>query len=109
PDAASTRWGDILGLYDDLIALNPSPVIALNRAVALARVRGAADGLQAVEALEADPTLADYYLLPSVKACLLVELGERDAAAAAYREALARPCSEPERRFLTRRLRDCRA
>ena len=94
----------MLGLYDDLLQLNPSPVVALNRAVALARVEGAATALAAIEGLEHDAALADYYLLPSVKGTLLMELGDRAGAAAAFREALRRPCSDPERRFLVRRL-----
>jgi RNA polymerase sigma-70 factor (ECF subfamily) len=102
-----TRWPDILRLYDRLLELNPSPVIALNRAVAIARVSGPAAALAALATVEREPALAHYYLLPSVKGRLLLELGDRDAAAACYRDALARPCSEPERRFLARRLREC--
>ena len=86
------------------LRMNPSPVIALNRAVALARVKGPGEALAAVAAIEDDPSLANYYLLPSVKGRLLSELGDRTGAAAAYRDALARPCTEPERRFLLRRL-----
>jgi RNA polymerase sigma-70 factor, ECF subfamily len=100
-----TRWSEILALYDHLIALNPSPVIALNRAVALSRVAGATAGLEALAPLDREPALANYYLLPSVRGRLLAELGDRDGAVEAYRQALDRPCSEPERRFLQRRLR----
>jgi RNA polymerase sigma-70 factor (ECF subfamily) len=99
-----TRWRDILSLYDDLVALNPSPVILLNRAVAVSRVGGPAEGLDALLPLEPDPALANYYLLPSVKGRFLAELGDYDGAAACYREALNRPCTEPERRFLLRKL-----
>jgi RNA polymerase sigma-70 factor (ECF subfamily) len=79
-------------------------VVALNRAVALSRTRGAAAALAAIAPLESEPLLNGYYLLPSVKARFLTEIGDRPGAAAAYREALARPCTEPERRFLIRRL-----
>ena len=98
------EWRHILSLYDDLVALNPSPVIRLNRAVALSRVEGPAAGLAALEGLEDEPTLANYYLLPSVGARLHAELGNRERAIACYEEALERPCSEPERRFLRARL-----
>jgi RNA polymerase sigma-70 factor (ECF subfamily) len=103
-----TNWPQILTLYDELMALNPSPVIALNRAVALSRVAGASAGLEAIGLLETDPALAHYYLLPSVKGRLLAELGDFPSAAAAYRQALEHSCSEPERRFLLRRLSESR-
>jgi RNA polymerase sigma-70 factor (ECF subfamily) len=102
-----TRWPEILTLYDDLLALNPSPVIALNRAVALSRVAGIPEALAVIADLERDPALTNYYLLPSVKGRLLSDLGDRAGAAACYRAALALPCSEPERRFLRRRLSEC--
>ena len=101
-----TNWPEILTLYDDLIAMNPSPVIALNRAVALSRVAGASAGREAIAALETDPALAHYYLLPSVKGRLLGELGDYAGAAAAYQRALEHPCSDPERRFLLRKLNE---
>jgi RNA polymerase sigma-70 factor (ECF subfamily) len=103
------RWPEVLSLYDDLVALNPSSVIRLNRAVAVARVHGVDDALKIVEGLEQEPALAQYYLLPSVKGRLLAERGDLAAAAACYRAALALPCSEPERRFLLRRLQACEA
>jgi RNA polymerase sigma-70 factor (ECF subfamily) len=99
-----TRWRDILALYDDLMRLQPSPVVALNRAVAIARVDGPLEALAAIAPLELEPSLANYYLLPAVKGRLLMELGDHAAAAGCYRDALERPCSEPERRFLLRRL-----
>ena len=86
------------------MALQPSPIVALNRAVALARVEGPLEALAAIERLEDEPSLANYYLLPALKARLLSELGDHAAAADCYRRALERPCSEPERRFLLRRL-----
>jgi RNA polymerase sigma-70 factor (ECF subfamily) len=97
-------WPEILSLYDQLLALNPSPVVALNRAVALARVKGPAAGLQVLLALEGNRSLRDYYLLPSVQGELFAELGRSERAAAHFRRALALPCSEPERRFLERKL-----
>ena len=97
-------WRRILSLYDDLMILNPSPVIQLNRAVALSRVEGPAAGLAAMTALEDEPALANYYLLPAVAARLYAELGERERAIASYERALERPCTAPERRFLKTRL-----
>ncbi len=102
--AEDTDWAAILDLYDQLLALNPSPVVALNRAVALAEVEGPRAGLAALEEVADHPSLAGYYLLPATRADLLARLGEAKAAAESYRQALACPCSEPERRFLLRRL-----
>jgi RNA polymerase sigma-70 factor, ECF subfamily len=102
--AEDTRWDRILSLYDDLLAINPSPVVRLNRAVALSRVEGPAIALAELRSLEAEPALANYYLLPSVMAELHAELGATEVAARYYLQALARPCTEPERRFLQRRL-----
>jgi RNA polymerase sigma-70 factor (ECF subfamily) len=97
----------ILDLYDRLLALNGSPVVALNRAVAVAKVRGPADGLAALEPLANDPKLRGYYLWLAVRGHLLLELGRQTEAAACFRAALDCPCSEPERRFLRRKLQDC--
>jgi RNA polymerase sigma-70 factor (ECF subfamily) len=94
----------ILHLYDQLMSLNASPVVALNRAVAVAKVHGPAMGLAAIEPLDSDPHLRDYYLLLAVRGHLLLELGRAAEAAACFRAALERPCSEPERRFLKRKL-----
>jgi RNA polymerase sigma-70 factor, ECF subfamily len=107
PDAASTDWPLILGMYDQLLAINPSPVVALNRAVALAKVRGPAEALTVVEPLAANRQLRDYHLLLAVRGHLLLELGRTEEAAACFREAIERPCSNPERRFLTRKLAAC--
>ena len=76
----------------------------MNRAVALSRVDGPAVALAELRSLEAEPALANYYLLPSVMAELHAELGASELAARYYHLALARPCTEPERRFLHRRL-----
>ena len=102
-----TRWPAILALYDDLVALNPSPVVRLNRVVALSKVEGPAPALAALADIEREPALAHYSLLPAVKARLLAEVGDLQGAADAYRRALAEPCTEPERRFLLRRLAAC--
>ena len=104
---ASTDWREILDLYDQLHRLNPSPIVALNRAVALARVQGAAAGLREIERLSGDPALRNYYLHPAACGQLWLDLGELERAAESYREALARPASEPERRFLSRKLKEC--
>jgi RNA polymerase sigma-70 factor (ECF subfamily) len=106
-DPQSLDWPMILDLYDQLLALNGSPVVALNRAVAVAKVRGAAEALAALEPLVNDPKLRDYYLLLAVRGHLLMELGRKAEAAACISAALECPCSEPERRFLRKRLQDC--
>jgi RNA polymerase sigma-70 factor (ECF subfamily) len=79
-------------------------VAALNRAVAVARVKGPAAGLVAIDAIERADALDNYYLLPAVQGQLWAELGDAARAADAFRRALARPCSEPERRFIQRKL-----
>ena len=100
--AAATDWPQIAALFGELLRRHGSPVVALNRAVAIAMVDGPAAGLALIEPL-AD-ALADYHLWHAARADLLRRLGHTDAAIAAYRAALARVGSEPERRFLTRRL-----
>jgi RNA polymerase sigma-70 factor (ECF subfamily) len=108
-DPGSVDWPLILELYDQLLAINPSPVVALNRAVALARVRGPAAALAAIAPIEADPRLRRYHLLLAVRGHLLAELGRTADAAEAFRRALGCGCSEPERRFLMRKLEACSA
>ena len=103
-DASATPWPRILDLYEELMALSPTPVVMLNRAVAIARVRGPEAALRELEMIESDPALARYYLLPSVKGRLLEALGSNREAAASFRLALQQTCSEPERRFLLRRI-----
>lgn len=104
PTYADTDWGQVLVLYDALLAVWPSPVVALNRAVAVAMVDGPADALREVEELERDGRLAGYRYLPAIKADLLRRLGRPQEAAAAYRQALALADNEAERGFLLRRL-----
>ena len=103
-NAASVDWPLILSLYDQLLAIDPSPVVALNRAVALARVHGAAEALPIVEQLDQEPNLRHYHLLLAVKGDLLLALGRPTEAADCFRSALECSCSEPERRFLRRKL-----
>ncbi len=107
PDEASTDWPYVLRLYDDLLALKPSPVVALNRAIALAMVDGPAAGIRALEALKRHRPLARYHLLPAALAALWRRAGVPATAARYYRAALALPSSSPERRFLQRRLAEC--
>jgi RNA polymerase sigma-70 factor (ECF subfamily) len=106
-DPQSRDWPMILELYDQLLALNSSPVVALNRAVAVARVRGPSEALAALEPLAADPKLRGYYLLLAVRGHLLLELGRRTEAAACFRAALDCSCSAPERRFLVAQALAC--
>jgi RNA polymerase sigma-70 factor, ECF subfamily len=87
-----------------LLRLYPSPVIELNHAAAVAMVDGPARALALLDALDARGTLAGYHLVPAVRADFLRRLGHRDAAASAYRTALAMAKLEPERRLLARRL-----
>jgi RNA polymerase sigma-70 factor (ECF subfamily) len=108
-DAASTDWALILEFYDQLLAINPSPVVALNRAVAVGKVRGPLAALAIVEPLIGNPKLHDYYLLLAVRGHLLLELGRREEAADSFRAALERRCSLPERRFLRGKLAECEA
>ena len=107
--AADTDWAQIVGLYDALLRLEPSPVIALNRAVAVAMRDGPAAGLELVDAILERGDLANYYLAHSTRAELNRRLGRAAAARAAYERALALTQQEPECRFLERRLRELAA
>jgi RNA polymerase sigma-70 factor (ECF subfamily) len=84
--------------------LNPSPVVALNRAVALAQAQGAAVGLGELEKIEHHPALERYHLLPAAMGALWREMGDRAAAERYFKRALACECSAPERRHLERQL-----
>ncbi len=106
PSYDQTDFPQIVELYDRLLEVWPSPVVALNRAVPLAMVRGPQAALAEVERLERDGRLAGYQYLPAVKADLLRRAGRDHEAAAAYREALAVTANEAERAFLTERIRD---
>jgi RNA polymerase sigma-70 factor (ECF subfamily) len=104
PHARATDWRTILQLFDALVAIDPSPVARLNRAVAVARVHGPAAALAVVEPLARERAFARYHLLPAMRAEWLAALGRAAEARRAYSAALARPCSGPERRFLERQL-----
>jgi RNA polymerase sigma-70 factor (ECF subfamily) len=105
PSAAETDWRQVLALYDQLLALTPSPVVALNRAVALAEVEGAAAGLAAVDGLASSggAVLERSTVFHAVRADLLRRLGRTAEAAAAYDAAVERTANEAERAFLTSR------
>lgn len=103
-NAASTDWGTIADLYDRLLEVQPSPVVALNRAVAVARLHGPRAGLKLVEPLRDHPALAGYYLLGATRGQWLLELDRPEEAIQAFEEALQCPCSRPELRFLRRQL-----
>jgi RNA polymerase sigma-70 factor (ECF subfamily) len=106
PSLAATDWRQICALYGALLAMQPSPVIELNRAAAVAMFEGPAAGLALIDALLARGELRDYHLAHSARAELCRRLGRRDEAVAAYREALGLAKSDPERRFLENRLRE---
>jgi RNA polymerase sigma-70 factor, ECF subfamily len=108
-DPADTDWPEIAALYGRLRELLPSAVVELNRAVAVAMADGPAAGLALVEALDAGGQLAGYHLLEATRADFLRRLGRLDDAAASYREALELAATEPERRYLTRRLTEVSA
>jgi len=107
--AADTDWPQILGLYEVLLRVAPSPVVALNRAVALGQVAGPAAGLAAAEALGSDPSLADYRFFHATRADFLRRLSRWAEAAAAYERALALSENAPERAFLERRIGEVRS
>jgi RNA polymerase sigma-70 factor (ECF subfamily) len=104
PSYGETDWLQVLRLYDELVRVWPSPVVVLNRTVALSMVDGPAAALAEVALLEDDGRLAGYRYLYATKADLLNRLGQRADAAKAYREALAVTANAQERDFLTRRL-----
>jgi RNA polymerase sigma-70 factor, ECF subfamily len=104
PTYEATDWRQILTLYDELLRVWPSPVVALNRAVALAMVEGPAAALVEVETLERDGRLAGYQYLPSTKAELLHRLGRDAEAADAYQAALALTSNAAEEQFLMERV-----
>ncbi|HYZ02136.1 MAG TPA: sigma-70 family RNA polymerase sigma factor [Candidatus Binatia bacterium] len=108
-DATETDWTEIAGLYAELARRAPSPVVELNRAVAVGMAEGPAAGLALVERLEASGALDGYHLLPATRADLLRRLGRFPEAAAAYREALAVVATEAERRYLELRLAETSA
>ncbi|GAA1689315.1 hypothetical protein GCM10009765_43360 [Fodinicola feengrottensis] len=101
-DGPATDWTQVLALYDHLLHLSPTPIIALNRAVAVAEVHGPAVALACIQDLD----LPGYHLLPATRADLLTRLARTSAAIAAYDEAIALATNDTERTFLrTRRAR----
>jgi RNA polymerase sigma-70 factor (ECF subfamily) len=103
PSAAATDWAQIVALYDVLQRMDPSPVVALNRAVALSMRDGPASGLPLIEELLMKP-LQQYHLAHAARADLCRRLGRKEEALASYKRALALARQEPERRFLERRI-----
>jgi RNA polymerase sigma-70 factor, ECF subfamily len=106
PSAASTDWREITLLYDQLLRIQPSPVVELNRAVAIAMCEGPEQGLRLVDDLLAREHLSHYHLAHSARADLCRRLGRIPEARASYEKALALARQEPERRFLARRLEE---
>ena len=106
PTAAATDWAQIVGLYDVLVRADPSPVIELNRAVAVAMRDGPGAGLALIDAILGRGALADYHLAHSARAELCRRLGRTADARASYTRALDLARQEPQRRFLERRLRE---
>jgi RNA polymerase sigma-70 factor (ECF subfamily) len=103
-EPGGTDWAAIAGLYAELATFAPSPVVELNRAVAIGMADGPAAGLAIADDLAAGGKLAGYHLLPAVRADLLRRLDRRADAAAAYREAIGQAGTDPERQYLERRL-----
>lgn len=106
--AAATDWSEIVGLYDVLIRANPSPVVELNRAAAIAMRDGPLAGLKLIDAILARGELSDYAVAHSARAELFRRLGQVKDARVSYQRALALTHQEPERRFLERRLAELR-
>jgi RNA polymerase sigma-70 factor (ECF subfamily) len=104
PDAAATDWAEIVGLYDVLWRLDRSPVIELNRAVAVAMRDGPAAGLALVDTILDRGDLRDYRLAHAARADLCRRLGRTEAARESYKKALTLTRQEPERRLLERRI-----
>jgi RNA polymerase sigma-70 factor (ECF subfamily) len=102
--ARDTDWPQIAALYAALLAANPSPVIEVNWAVAVAMARTPDDGLALLDKLESREQLSEFHLLPAARADLLRRLGKLAEGAEAYRRALALATNDVERRFLRRRL-----
>jgi RNA polymerase sigma-70 factor, ECF subfamily len=105
--AKETDWAQIVGLYSSLLRLNPSPVIEINRAVAVAMGRKPEDGLALLDEIESREQMEDFHLLHSARADMLRRLGRSAEAADAYRRALSLTTNDVERRFLRRRLAEC--
>lgn len=103
-DNSNVDWSKIAARYDELYEIEPTPIVALNRAIAQSRRHGPQAGLLALENVASHPALDQYHLLPAVRAEFYKQLGDFHQAADSYRAALACPCSEPERKFLEEQL-----
>mgnify|MGYP002783981488 CR=1 FL=1 len=101
---AETDWQAIAALYEELYQLDASPIVLLNRAIAVARWQGAEAGIRLLAEIEHHPSLRNYHLMPAVLADLWRQAGDHHRAATYYQTALALPCTEPERQFLQRQL-----
>jgi len=106
PDSAATDWAQIVSLYGLLAQVEPSPIVQLNRAVAVAMRDGPQAGLQLLDEVLAEGDLADYHLAHAARADLCRQLGATAAAKSSYQRALELVKQEPERRFLESRLRE---
>jgi len=102
-----TDWSRIVGLYGELASIEPSPVVELNRAVAMSMARGPAAGLELVETLKDDPALRGYHLLPSVRGDLLKKLGRLSEARVEFERAASMTRNDRERNLLLERARSC--
>ncbi len=103
----NTDWPRILSYYDDLVAMNHSPVAALNRAVALAMVEGPEAGIAALDKIKSLPPMKSYYLLPSTYGEFYLQMGDCGKALEYYQHALELVGTEPERRFLLKKMKEC--
>ena len=108
PSFDETDWREIVSHYDQLYELKKTPVVALNRAVAIAMAEGPRAGLAEIESIAAHPALRDYLPLPAILGELYLRAGERDRAAEHFTRALELPATMPEKRFLLRKLTSCR-
>src|SRR5262249_57058466 len=104
-EAKDTDWAQILALYDMLLSAEPTSIVELNRAIAVAMALGPEEGLKALDRLKFK--LAESHLFHAARADLLTRLGRKNEAARAYRAALALVTHPAEKRFLERRLSDC--
>ena len=100
----ATDWPEIVALYDHLYSVMPTPVVALNRAIAVAEVEGAGAGLSTLDAIAAD--LENYHLLHAARGTMLRRLGQRDAARIAFERAADLAASEADQRFLAQQIED---
>jgi predicted RNA polymerase sigma factor len=105
--AAETDWARIAALYEALARLAPSPIVELNRAVAIGMAFGPSAGLELVDALTAEPSLREYHLLPGVRGDLLAKLGRHDEAAGEFARAASLTRNGRERELLLQRAADC--